>query len=124
MKKIMLLMVIGLSMRGHILMASGGGYGHFDNDDHRQKKVEHKDNVALEGHCAVCVVEMGHVMKGNPKFQAQYKGETYYFPAQKQLSMFQSNPEKYTAPNVIKKYHSIIDAQRAMHDHDGAHQHY
>ncbi|MBI3464693.1 MAG: hypothetical protein HY000_16805 [Planctomycetes bacterium] len=54
-----------------------------------------KSDVALDGHCAVCVVEMQKWVQGDPRHQATYDGKTYYFPGKQQKDMFLANPAKY-----------------------------
>ncbi len=53
-------------------------------------------DVAMDGYCAVCKVEMGKDVKGKPDFAIDYNGKRYLFPGTKQLDMFKSNPTKYT----------------------------
>lgn len=53
-------------------------------------------DVAMEGYCSVCKVEMGRDVKGKPDLAVDYNGTRYLFPGQKQLDMFKSNPTKYT----------------------------
>lgn len=52
-------------------------------------------DVALNGYCPVCKVEMGKDVKGKADFAADYKGKRYLFPGRKQLDMFLGNPTKY-----------------------------
>lgn len=52
-------------------------------------------DVALDGYCSVCKVEMGKDVKGNPDFAIDYNGKRYLFPGSKQLGMFKTNPMKY-----------------------------
>ncbi len=54
-----------------------------------------QSNVALEGYCPVCIVEMKKWVRGNPKHQATYDGKTYHFPGDKQKKMFLADPAKY-----------------------------
>lgn len=51
--------------------------------------------VALNGYCPVCVIEMKKWIKGNANFAAQYDGKTYLFPGEEQRQMFLKNPAKY-----------------------------
>lgn len=60
-----------------------------------RKKYENAD-LALNGHCTVCKVEMGKEVKGSEEFAVMHKGKRYLFPAEKQMKMFLSDPEKYT----------------------------
>ena len=52
-------------------------------------------DVALDGYCPVCKVELGKDVKGKAEFAASYDGKRYLFPGRKQLDMFKSNPSKY-----------------------------
>ncbi len=52
-------------------------------------------DVALNGYCTVCKVEMGKDVKGSPEFAVDYRGSRYLFPAAKQRDMFLANPGKY-----------------------------
>jgi len=53
-------------------------------------------NVALEGYCPVCVVEMKKWVRGDARFAARFDGRVYYFPGEEQQQMFLANPVKYT----------------------------
>ncbi len=52
--------------------------------------------VALDGYCAVCVIEMKKWVPGKPEYQVTYDGKTYLFPNEEQKQMFVSDPAKYT----------------------------
>ncbi len=52
-------------------------------------------DVALDGYCSVCKVEMGRDVKGKSDLAVDYNGKRYLFPGQKQLETFKSNPAKY-----------------------------
>jgi len=52
-------------------------------------------DVAMDGYCPVCKIEMGKDVKGKPDFAVDYEGKRYLFPGQKQLDMFQRDPVKY-----------------------------
>lgn len=52
-------------------------------------------DVAMDGYCPVCKVEMGKDVLGKSNFAADYNGKRYLFPGTKQLDMFKSNPTKY-----------------------------
>ncbi len=49
----------------------------------------------MGGYCAVCRVELGTDVRGNPDIAVDYEGKRYLFPATKQLEMFKGNPTKY-----------------------------
>ena len=52
-------------------------------------------DVAMDGYCPVCKVEMGKDVMGRPEFAADYNGKRYLFPGRMQLDMFVANPTKY-----------------------------
>ena len=62
-------------------------------DDSLTKPVAR--TAALGGYCPVCVIEMKSWMKGSPNYAAEFDGKTYYFPGDKQRTMFLANPDKY-----------------------------
>lgn len=51
--------------------------------------------VALNGNCAVCLVENQKVVKGSPEHAAVFDGQTYLFPSAEAKKMFVDHPEKY-----------------------------
>lgn len=51
--------------------------------------------VALEGNCAVCLLDGGAVVKGTEKFAVEYDGQQYLFPDESTRKKFAKNPEKY-----------------------------
>jgi YHS domain-containing protein len=52
-------------------------------------------SVALDGYCAVCIIEARKWMKGNPAHEVVYDGQAYRFPSADQAHMFADNPAKY-----------------------------
>lgn len=54
-----------------------------------------KADLALDGQCPVCRVNMGQSVPGKPEIAAFYKGFRYLFPADGQRRMFLESPEKY-----------------------------
>lgn len=52
-------------------------------------------DVAFDGKCSVCMVEMNKQVAGVPQFTSVYKGMRYMFPSAEQKTMFQQNPSKY-----------------------------
>ncbi|MHC4697412.1 MAG: hypothetical protein ACYTFA_11765 [Planctomycetota bacterium] len=52
-------------------------------------------DLALEGYCAVCKVELNEDLKGLSEFATDYNGKRYLFIGKKQLEMFQGDPAKY-----------------------------
>ncbi len=51
--------------------------------------------LALKGHCAVCLIEAKKWVKGTEEFEVEYDGHLYRFPSDKERSMFLANPGKY-----------------------------
>lgn len=65
-------------------------------DAFKAKPARYADaDVAMDGYCAVCKVEMGQDIKGKSDFAVDYNGKRYLFPGAKQLDMFKGNPVKY-----------------------------
>ena len=54
-----------------------------------------ESNVALEGYCPVCVVEMKKWVRGTSEHTVNYDGKTYAFPGAQQKQMFLADPAKY-----------------------------
>jgi YHS domain-containing protein len=52
-------------------------------------------DLAAQGLCTVCQVEIQKDVQGKPEFAAIYKDMRYWFPSEEQLKMFVSNPAKY-----------------------------
>lgn len=53
-------------------------------------------DVALDGNCPVCKVDMKKAVKGKPEFAYDYHAVHYLFPSKEQLEKFKANPRKYT----------------------------
>ncbi len=80
----------------------GGRLYLFSSEQAKQEFLANHQNfvnadLALGGNCAVCRVEMGKDMAGNPDYEVIYHGLRYRFPSEDQMKMFMANPEKYTA---------------------------
>ncbi len=58
------------------------------------EKYEDAD-LALEGNCPVCTVEMNVQIPGKPELTVNYGGLRYLFPTVKFRDMFLANPVKY-----------------------------
>ena len=54
-----------------------------------------KGDLAMEGYCPVCIIEMQKWVRGKHDHQTTYDGKTYYFPSEKQKKMFLADPAKY-----------------------------
>ena len=52
--------------------------------------------VAMNGYCAVCILDMRKWVKGSPDFAVDLDGKRYYFPGEDQRKKFLSNVAKYT----------------------------
>lgn len=52
-------------------------------------------DLAAQGQCTVCRVEMRKEVQGKPEFAVIYKDMRYWFPSEEQLKMFVLNPAKY-----------------------------
>jgi YHS domain-containing protein len=55
-------------------------------------------DLALNGNCPVCQVEMQKNVPGNAEISTTLNGKRYLFPSAEQQKMFLSNPKKYVAP--------------------------
>lgn len=53
-------------------------------------------DVALNGNCPVCKVDLKKDVKGKPEFAYDYHAMRYLFPGKEQLEKFKANPQKYT----------------------------
>lgn len=54
-----------------------------------------KTTIALDGNCAVCLVNAGKLMPGNEKFASTYDGQRYLFPSAKEKQVFDATPEQF-----------------------------
>jgi len=52
-------------------------------------------DVAVDGHCTVCMVEMSRVTKGKPEHASVYDGQRYHFVGPEQKAAFEKNPAAY-----------------------------
>ena len=52
-------------------------------------------NTALQGYCAVCIIDSRKWVRGSTAFASAYDGKTYYFPGAEQKKKFDANPVKY-----------------------------
>ena len=51
--------------------------------------------VALNGNCAVCLINGQKIVKGKAEHAVVYDGQTYLFPSEEVKKTFATNPEKY-----------------------------
>lgn len=54
-----------------------------------------KQGLAIQGYDPVAFFTQHKPVKGNPQFQSQYHGGTYYFASAEDKAMFDANAEKY-----------------------------
>lgn len=54
-------------------------------------------DLALEGRCPVCLVNMGQEVAGRPEIAAFHEGFRYLFPAAEQRRAFLAGPEKFVS---------------------------
>ena len=52
-------------------------------------------DLALNGYCPVCKIDMKKDVKGKPEIAYDYHGTRYLFPAKEQLEKFKANPRRY-----------------------------
>ena len=54
-------------------------------------------DLALNGRCVVCRMDMGQEVQGKPEFEVTFQGMRYWFPGQEQQNTFRRNPVQYRA---------------------------
>lgn len=57
--------------------------------------AKEKAPVALDGHCAVCLVKGGKWAPGSDQYSTAFDGRTYLFPSEEELNAFKAAPEKF-----------------------------
>ncbi len=72
----------------------------FPSDEQKEAFDEEPDiyadaDLAFDGNCAVCRVDMDTQTPGKPEFMAHHDGFRYFFPSDKMREMFLADPEKY-----------------------------
>ena len=80
----------------------------FPGQDQKQEffsKPTQYENVdlALNGRCAVCQVEMGQSVPGRPEFTVVHEGMRYQFPGAEQRDVFLKNPLKYSVKMSVRQ---------------------
>ena len=70
-----------------------------------------KPEVAVEGHCPVCMMAGMH-MEGKDEFMTEYKGKVYKFESDEHKKMFLADPEKYTK-DLEMKYNEMESKEGA-----------
>lgn len=81
-------------MKLTILLFLFSSLGWAQSDDIRITHFNLKKQVALEGYDPVAYFD-NKSAEGNPKIKFSYKGITYLFTTQQNLTKFKINPEKY-----------------------------
>ena len=56
--------------------------------------INQKDGLALEGYDVVNYFR-GTAVKGSPEWQASHQGITYHFTSERNLHLFQADPQRY-----------------------------
>ncbi len=59
------------------------------------QQSEKQPPLALEGHCAVCLVKANKWVKGSADHAATYDGRRYHFPSDKERQAFMDDPAKF-----------------------------
>lgn len=77
----------------------------FPNEDVKKAFAANTDaynnvDLAYEGKCAVCSVEMKKSVDGNAAHTVMHNGIRYRFPGKEQAKMFMSNPDKYAVKSA------------------------
>ncbi len=93
---------LGKRVPGSIQYASylGGRLFLFPNAQVKQKFMKNAQaylnvDLAFDGRCTVCKVEMNKDVAGKADFAVMKNGMRYLFPGEKQMKMFIANPKKY-----------------------------
>lgn len=71
-------------------------------------KYAHAD-LALDGKCAVCRVEMNRDVPGRPEIAAFHRGFRYLFPSEEQRQRFLANPQKYASEPAASGRHALLE---------------
>ena len=74
----------------------------FPSDEQKQMFIAdpgkyNQVDVAMNGECVVCKVEMNKQMPGNPDVSVIHNGMKYQFMSEEQRKMFNMNPSKYVS---------------------------
>ncbi len=83
-------------------------------------------DLAMDGQCVVCRVEMNQEVAGDPHFAAYHNGMRYLFPSVEQLQMFHANPQKYAAgdaainipPALVPQTNTSLEQSSASPEQD------
>lgn len=66
------------------------------SDDSSSAKSDSAPKLAMEGYCAVTVIDEDKWVEGNPKFGAVHLGKLYLFESNDKMETFLANPVPYT----------------------------
>lgn len=95
---------MGETMEGNVQFAAlrDGRLFLFPGDEQKQMFLKNPAkyasvDLAADGMCTVCRVEMQQEVQGKPEFAVMHKAMRYWFPSEDQLKMFLANPAKYEA---------------------------
>lgn len=94
----LLAFLAGFIMVGSLAVLAGGGTARGQSASKSQPGASDgakTRDIALEGYCPVCIIELKKWVRGKPEYQVKYDGRTYFFPGQKQKEMFLVDPAKY-----------------------------
>jgi YHS domain-containing protein len=72
----------------------------FPGEEQRNMFLKNPDkyadvDLAAQGNCTVCRVEMNELVPGKPEFTVIHRGRRYQFPSREQQDIFVANPAKY-----------------------------
>jgi YHS domain-containing protein len=72
------------------------------SSEHRQEFADNPQpymdaDVALDGNCPVCLVELNQEVQGQPELAVVLGGFRYFFPGAQQREMFRAQPMRYAA---------------------------
>ncbi len=63
--------------------------------DAKEAQKTKQTPVALDGNCAVCLINGQKIVKGKAEHAVVYDGQTYLFPSEEVKQKFAANPAKY-----------------------------
>jgi len=68
-----------------------------DSDTHNVSTGEpsQEEMIALDGYCPVTLAQTRSWVKGESRFAAEHRGQTYYFDSREQREIFQEAPQKF-----------------------------
>ena len=122
MKKLAGVLLMSVVVMSGSVWASGGGYAGYGNES-KPTAFRTESKIALNGYCAVCLVDAGQKVPGSERFAFEFKGQKYLFPSVDQLNSFKENPKKYIkdAPKILAKMIKNEAHDHGSHGHEGSH---